>query len=315
MLKRLILSFLFFSLVLSCNRVFAFWIWTPETNRWLNPKAAPKATPKEQFDYAMGFFNEKNYDRAIAEFSRLILHYSKSEFTSPSQYYLGRCYEDRENYYEAFLNYQKVIDLYPYSDRVEEIIERQYRIGNIFQSGQRVKSMGVKLFPAKDKAIEVYQKVVQNAPYGKYAENAQYRLGICYKELGDYASAILAFKKLTDDYPQGELVEEARYQMAACAIASQPKPDYDRETTVEARKEFEDYVSQHPESDISQGGISLLGKMKDKEAESSFKIARFYEKQKKYESAVVYYQEVIEKYPESSWASRALERIAIIKGK
>ena len=48
-------------LVNSIQPASAFWIWTPETNQWVNPKFSVKETPKDQLDYALGFYQAKEF--------------------------------------------------------------------------------------------------------------------------------------------------------------------------------------------------------------------------------------------------------------
>jgi outer membrane protein assembly factor BamD (BamD/ComL family) len=57
----------------------------------------------------------------------------------------------------------------------------------------------------------------------------------------------------------------------------------------------------------------VLKELKEKKAQSLFKIAKFYERQKLYKSAVIYYEEIVKKYPKTSWAPKALERIEELK--
>jgi hypothetical protein len=47
-MKRIILSLLIISF-LSIQPAQAYWIWTPKTGKWVNPKNLPKDNPKEQF--------------------------------------------------------------------------------------------------------------------------------------------------------------------------------------------------------------------------------------------------------------------------
>ena len=51
----------------------AYWVWTPKTGKWINPKYAVKDTPKQQMEWAMGFYEAGEYKRAISEFQKLIL--------------------------------------------------------------------------------------------------------------------------------------------------------------------------------------------------------------------------------------------------
>ena len=81
----------------------AYWIWTPKTGKWVNPKTAVKSTPQEQFAFAKNLYDIKNYEEAKREFKKLLKSYPKSFEASEGQYYLGRLEEAQENLYEAFL--------------------------------------------------------------------------------------------------------------------------------------------------------------------------------------------------------------------
>ena len=154
MMRKIVFILLALLIAQSCAEVaFAYWIWTPETGKFINPKHAVKETPEKQFDWAKSLFESGKYNRAIDEFEKLIKHYPFSKLSSEAQFYVGSCYENLGQYHKAFENYQLVIDKYPYTEKVEEIIEREYRIANLFYSGQKAKMLGMSLLPAKDKAI------------------------------------------------------------------------------------------------------------------------------------------------------------------
>ncbi|MCX5711383.1 MAG: tetratricopeptide repeat protein [Candidatus Omnitrophica bacterium] len=124
---------------------YPYWIWTPKTGKWVNPKYLPKPTPKEQFAFAKDFYDVKKYKEALREFKKLITVFPKSFEASESQYYSGLIEEERGNPYEAFLAYQKVIDKYPFSERIQEINEREYKIAEEFMAGAKRKALGVVL--------------------------------------------------------------------------------------------------------------------------------------------------------------------------
>lgn len=291
----------------------AYWIWTPESGKFVNPKYAAKETPEKQFAWAMDYFKSEDYKKAIKEFEKLIKHYPLSKLASEAQFYIGASFGNMGEYYKAYENYQLVIDKYPYTERVEEIIEREYRIGNLFYTGQKAKLLGVALLPAKPKAIEIFSKVVENAPYGKYADIAQYKLGHCYMDLQDYINAALAFKKIIENYPKSPLVDDAKYQIAVCAAASTTGPEYNEEDTDKAIKEFRDFVKRYPDSEMEREARNFLGKLEDQKAQNQFNIAQFYERQGNRDSAIIYYEEILADYPQSVWAVRALERVQIIR--
>ncbi|MBL7084886.1 MAG: outer membrane protein assembly factor BamD [Candidatus Omnitrophica bacterium] len=314
---RLRFTFLLIVLLISTTtysgRSLAYWIWTPETGKFINPKHAAKETPQEQFDWAMSFFESEDYKKAIAEFEKLIKHYPLSKLASEAQFYLALSYENTGEYYRAFENYQLVIDKYPYTERVDEIIEREYSIANLFFTGQKAKMLGMAILSAKPKAIEIFTKVVENAPYGKYADIAQYKLGQCHMEMKDYINAALAFKEIIENYPKSPLTDDAKYQIAICAADSATGPEYNEEDTDKAIKEFKDFVKRYPDSNMEKEARNFINNLENQKAQNNFSIALFYEKQHNLTSAVIYYKEILDQYPETEWAAKALERLQVIR--
>lgn len=291
----------------------AYWIWTPESGKFINPKYAVKETPQKQFDWAMAFFQAEDYKKAAEEFEKLIKNYPLSKLASESQYYLGRCREQLEEYYKAYQDYQLVIEKYPYSDRVDEIIEREYEIANLFYTGQKAKILGMAILPAKPKAVEIFAQIVENAPYGKYADIAQFKLGQCYMDMKDYINAALAFKKIIESYPKSKLVDDAKYQIAVCAANSASGAEYNEEDTEKAIKEFRDFVKRYPDSHMEKEARHFINTLEEQKARKNFDIAQFYERQGNTESAVIYYEEILNNYGESELAAEALERLQIIR--
>jgi TolA-binding protein len=80
---------------------FAYWIWTPKTGKWINPKYSVKPTPQEQLAFAKIAYDTKDYKTAMAEFKKLIRYYPKSLEASEAQFYIGSCYENMNQPYEA----------------------------------------------------------------------------------------------------------------------------------------------------------------------------------------------------------------------
>lgn len=295
--------------------VFGYWVWTPESGKWENPKYAAKDTPEEQLVYAQAYYKEGNSKAALKEFKKLIKYYPLSKEAPTAQYYIGRIMEALSRSYDAFKAYQKVIDLYPYTEHVDEVIEREYKIGELFFSGQRINVLGPLKVPAKDKAIEIFKAVADNAPYGKYAEPAMYKTGLTYKDIKDYDNAILMFKGLIDKYPNSELLDKARYQLAECSKLLSLNPEYDQTPTIVAREEFEEFIQKHPDSEMSDDAKKIIDKLKNRESENAYNIGQFYESRKMPEAAVVYYKDVIQNYPDTEWAKKAEERLNEINKK
>lgn len=312
-MRRIILSFCII-FALSVNSAYSFWIWTPKSGKWVNPKNVPKDNPKAQFDFAKSFYDEKKYSDAIREFKKLLKAYPKSFEASESQYYLGLIEEEQDNLYEAYMAYQKVIDKYPFSERIKEIIEKEYSIAEKFISGYKRKALGVVL-PVENPAIEILAKVVENSTYGPLAAKAEYKLGLVLKSLQRYYEAEDAFNKVITNYPDSEWVAPSKFQIAICRAAVSRGPDYDQGAMQDAKQKFEEFVKDHPDAVLSKEAEDNINVLKEKEAAASFNIAGFYEKQKAYKAAKIYYDNILVNYSDSPWAVKAIERLQLMEKK
>ncbi len=301
--------------ILVSNTCYAFWIWTPKEKTIVNPKFVVKDTPQEQFEWAMKFYRSGDFKRAADEFIRLTKYYPDAEEAPEAQYFAGRSFEEEGKYYFAFLNYQKTVDNYPYTKRLEEINEREFNIGKIMQSEESPKLMDLELSLALDRSITIFNKVVDNSPFGPYSDKALFQLAISARKLHRYPDAIDAYDRIINDYPDSKLVPEARYELAYTRYEASLSPEYDQESTDKALREFKQISENTPVPSVSKEAESVLDELREKKADSMMKIAEFYERRKKYGSAVIYYKDIIGKFPDTAAADTARGRVQKLKGK
>ena len=140
-------SLLFITLILTLcaflGEARASWIWTPDIGKWINPKKAAKDTPEEQFSWALEFYNISNWDRAIEEFEKIPENFPNSRLAAEGVYYVGLCWQQKNDPAKAADAFQKLIDHYPYSDRIKDAAKREFDIANNFAAGAKLKVLGV----------------------------------------------------------------------------------------------------------------------------------------------------------------------------
>lgn len=314
MLKKTLLTFSFvLSLAVPSH---AFWIWTPDSGKWENPKYAVKETPGEQLRFALGFYKSKDYKRANSELEKLIKNYPRAREAADAQYYMARMLEDQGQLHAAFKSYQLVIDKYPFSERTAEVVKRQYVIGNDLMEGKEKKNALINTVVGGDyDVVEVFRAVIKNAPYGEFAASAQYKIGQYLLEKQMYQEARDEFEKTINDYPNSEWAKAAKFQIALSDSKRSSDAQYDQKVTASALNEFKDFVKKFPDAELSQKAKHHIDELHEKEAENNFVIAQFYEKQKQYDSARIYYNTIVDQYPGTSWARKALVRLRILEKK
>ncbi|MDD5583588.1 MAG: outer membrane protein assembly factor BamD [Candidatus Omnitrophica bacterium] len=289
---------------------YSFWVWSPKTQKWKNPKYSPLATPFLQFKEGEKNFDEKRYKEARDAFKKLIIHYPDSQEAAEAQYYLGRCLEEMSQPYQAFQEYQKVIDIYPNSKRINEAVEREYKIGEYFLNREPKQWLGVSVYDfVEHPSIEIFKKIVEKVPYSPYATQAQYKLGLLLMKLGRYDEAREAFQKVIDNYPDTEWATPSKYQLAIATSKASPGVGYDSTTLQEASSRLDEFIKKHPDAQISTQAEIQLKELRNKEARKNFNVAQFYENQEKYDSALIYYKVVTAKYADSNYYLSSLEKI------
>ncbi|MCF7907938.1 MAG: outer membrane protein assembly factor BamD [Candidatus Omnitrophica bacterium] len=290
--------------------VYPFWVWSPKTQKWKNPKYSALSTPYLQYKAALKIFEEGRYKEAHKEFKKFLAHYPDAKEAAESQYYLGRCLEKFDKSYEAFLVYQKLIDSYPNSQRINEVIEREYNIGESFLNREHKKWLGLSLYDfVEHPSILIFNSLVNKAPYSEYAPRAQYKLGIILFELGRFDEARDAFQKVVDNYSDTEWAPPAKYQLAIATSKAFPGADYDSSYLQEATARLDEFIKEHPEAKISDQAEDQLKILRNREAKKNFEIAQFYENQDQYESAVIYYRKVLDEYIDSDYYDSSLEKV------
>jgi len=293
----------------------AFWIWTPESGKWVNPKYSVKPSPSEQLVYADEFFKMGKKEEALREYKKLLKQYPKAREAAMAQFGIGRVWEELKKYWRAVEEYQKVIDHYPFSDLGPKVTERQYVIANLFLEGKgRDHEFAKSLLGTDYQVPDVFLKVIKNDPYGPYAPESQYKIGLFYLAKGEYQEARDAFEKTINDYPDSKWAESARFQTALADSKRSVKAQYDQKTTAIAAAGFEDYVKANPDSELSPDAKNEIQKLRLKEAENNFVIGDYYWKNKRYKSAKMYWEAVVAKYAGTPWADKAEARLKTIPG-
>lgn len=314
--KSLIIFLFFLAFALMAeSTAMAFWIFTPKDKKFVNPKYAVKDTPEEQFDWAMRFYESGDFKRASEEFSRLTESYKDSDVAPEAQYYAARAYEEQGRYWFAYQSYKKTIDNYPYTARMDEIIERLYNMAGVVEGEETAKVMGLELSESMERSAEMYKTIVDASPFSPYADKSLFRMGDVYRRMRKYNDAMQSYAKIISDYPESPLVTEAKYQLAFTKYEASLDPEYDQESTDQALKEFKEIVAATSIPSVAEEADKVLNELRARKAESTLKIAEFYEKQGRYTSAIMYYDSVRGKFAGTKAAEYADERIKALEGR
>lgn len=116
------------------------------------------SSPKEEFDVALGYFRQKDYDNAQKSFSAFLEKNPKTHWTSDALYYLGETYYERGRQREAAEQYLKISTDYANSPVAPEAMLRL---------GESLHALG-----AKEQACATFSEVPRKYPNASAAVKA-----------------------------------------------------------------------------------------------------------------------------------------------
>jgi len=268
--------------------------------------------PTEQLEIAKKWLAAKKYGNALGAYRRLLSKWPTSFAAEEGRMGLGECLSATGYHYKAFLQYKALLEKTPNSVHFETALQREFEIGNLFLGGTKHKILGMQFFPSQDKAVEVFTQIVKTGPYSKVGAQAQMRLGMVYEKQADYISAVHAYEKVIERYPDTKNAETAQFKIGTAYKQEALRAEYDQNTANQAITAFSDYLTKHPKGEFVADATKSLSTLKLAQAQGLYRIGEFYEKQQKTKSALIYYNEVIEKTPRSTWAELAQKKVAFL---
>ncbi|MBN2281293.1 MAG: outer membrane protein assembly factor BamD [Candidatus Marinimicrobia bacterium] len=187
-------------------------------------------------------FEKGKWLKAIDNYRLYILNNPGGEMADDSQFKIGECYYNREEYLLAIAEYNQLVERYKYSDLAVDgyfkIAMSYYELSPKYQREQT----------NTDKALRQLQEFIDAFPGTNNAKIAQekigelrtklgrklYESGVIYRKLSQWDSAILYFDDMLNQYYDTKYAVYAKYEKAYCFIKKHDFAAYEK-----AKSEFE----------------------------------------------------------------------------
>ena len=287
--------------------------WTYEQvgneGKWRRTRA------KDQLEVAQTAFDAKDYSTALKAARHTAKTWPLSDYAPRAQYLVGRCYEIKHQDERAFKEYQKIIEHHPNAANLDEILQRQYQIAGRFLDGQWFRLWNyIPLYRSMDRTAGLFEKIVTNGPYSDVAAKSQMQAGEARMKQKNYPEAVKAYNKAADRYSDRPLVASDAIYRAGMAWNKQAQTaEYDQGASAQAIDSLTDFLTLYPDEKRVPEAEKTIDSLRKEQAKGSYRIARFYEKHKKWQGARVYYNEVLALDPNSPFAPEARQRIDDIR--
>ena len=272
-------------------------------------------TAQQLFERAQAAERKGDLGGAIKAYRTIVKKYSHDTLAAGSCYRLGQLLEQTHKYLRAAESFAVLCEKYPKSEHFEDAVEGMFRIGEMYLKGQKTKILGVTVKSGDNEAADIFAMIIRTAPYGKYTARAQFDLGRAREKQGRNEAAIAAYQSVVEKFPDDPIAVDAQYQIGYIWSRASASGTYDPAAANKSKIAFEDFLARYPNSEKSSMAKQNLKKMEQKQTSTAYDIAKFYDKQKQYRAAAIYYNEVIRQQPGSTEGEKAKKRISELRAK
>ncbi len=254
-------------------------------------------------------FANRAYENAqwidVIKFSKIIIQkFPNSSFTKDVLFYLAVAYFNLKDFdisNKYFTRYLKD-DFNP--KYFEEVMYYKYSIAQFFKNGAKKRMFnwkkGPKILSAQEDAIVIFDEIIASMPNHEIAIRSLFAKGQLLFDIDEFKDAVAAFEMLIDRFEKHELAIESFIQIQKVYLKQTTYRKQDPNILEFAQLNVERFKQKYPYEDEK---IKILEdtflEMKEKYAQGFLEIAKFYEKSKKNEAALLYYSKILKSFPQT----------------
>jgi outer membrane protein assembly factor BamD len=141
------------------------------------------------------------------------------------------------------------------------------------------------------------------------AAAARYYLAESYFQTGDRVQAAHEFRKVADEFPASEYAPLALLRAGDSNLRLWRRAELDPTYGETALSIYQELAGRYPESEAAARARSHVRRLQNQFAEKTYKNGMFYLRRKAYDSAIIYFKDVIANFPDAKLAPDALLRL------
>jgi len=179
------------------------------------------------------------------------------------------------------------------------------RADSLWNKGLRAFRKGAYSSAEKD----LQQALFEFGPGDPRIPEAHFYLGESYFGGGSQLQAVREFRKVSDDFPSNPLAPDALYRAGDAYAALWRKPQLDPTYGRSAIATYTELLNRYPDSPAAAKARVQLADLSAKFAYKEWENAKYYLRQKAYDSAILYMKSLVATYPNTPSAQQALVQL------
>ncbi len=280
-------------------------------------EAVATLSVQESFELVMEAYENKNWKGLETQSALLIKDYPSTAFGLEARYFLGTAYFNLKEYEAANEQFSLYLKSQATPKHFEDAIQYKFSIAELYKAGEKKHLLGFesmpKWMPARQDAIKIYEEVIAALPHHELGAKALFGKAVVLFKQQEYKSSIETYQTLIRRFSKHQLAAESYVGIGEIYLTQcsqeYPDPDFLDLAQINLNKFKVDFPS---DENIAHLETKLIG-MKEVYAQSLYETAQFYERTKKPHASLIYYTQLIAKYPETKLAALSKKRQAVLE--
>lgn len=155
-------------------------------------------------------------------------------------------------------------------------------------------------------AARAFETVISIGRGTDIGQDAQFYLAESYFNNNRFLLAASEYERYAQFHPNSQRREEADFKRALSFYNLSPRYRLDQTYTNRAIENFRLFLARFPDSEYADEAGEYISELRDKLARKAYSAGEFYKRTSQYRAAAVYFDVVIDNYPETQWAERSL---------
>jgi outer membrane protein assembly factor BamD len=159
-------------------------------------------------------------------------------------------------------------------------------------------------------AVQRYRQFLDHYPLDPRTQEVEYRIALSHYRDQSYAEAVAAFSDFQRMYPTSPRLPEVEYTIAQAYMDQMDAIDRDLGSARNAHDRFQSVILRFPGTEYAEKAATKLQECREHLAERELYVATFYFDRGRLQAGEVRVKALIDRYPDTDAASRALRRLA-----
>ena len=161
-------------------------------------------------------------------------------------------------------------------------------------------------------AAVLFEDIERQYPYSKWSNQAQLMTAFCYYRSQFYDESLDAIERFIALYPGSKKISYAYYLRALNYFEQIKDIERDQSMTEKSKSSFYEVVNKFPDSEFVDDSLDKIDIINDRLAAKEIEIARYYQFNNQWISAINRYNKILDKYDTSVYTAESLHRLVEI---